>query len=144
MACGRWLVTDGAVLSNSVEMGEISAREAALEVRQGPNGPETLIVTYKARVPLRGETEIVTDSGDVVLCSEAAFRKWQIDDRSSALLLRSAVRSCPNADAILIHDPDDECVAIVSAPPFGDGAYGLYFETEGELQSLRIELAESR
>ena len=144
LSCGRWFVTDGGVLANSDEVGQVTSGDGSVNIERGPDGLESLSRSVGGEPLLSSTTPaIVIVSGCVGVCSESAFKKGGITLRTCGVLLRTAWKACPGADTVLIEDVAEGCVGIIVEPPFGDGAYRLQCQTVGDSHLLRIELAES-
>jgi hypothetical protein len=141
---GPWLVTDGAHLRGSVEIGDVSAPEATLSIVRGPDGLRSVALLYTG-TPVAGHrpTDIVIDSGYIVLCCRDEFVASGVIDRGSLPLLETVRKACGRADAVRVADPHGNCVGILVAPPWGDGAYRLYHEAARGRHSIRIDAEES-
>jgi hypothetical protein len=138
---GPWLVTDGAHLGGSVGIGDVSAPEATLSIDRGPDGLRSVTLLYTG-TPAAGHrpTDIVIDSGYIVLCCRDEFVTSGVIDRGSLPLLGAVRKACGRADAVRVADQDGTSVGIVVAPPWGDGACRLYHEAAQGHQSIRIDV----
>jgi len=154
---GRWVVTDGAyVTKDVVDIGHITTNGGFLDLTQTADGLELLTLRYKTEPPVanRPEKILVIDSGDMVFCCEDAFKRGGItltDHRTSYAFhrtcyafVKAARLGGKRSKIVLVHDDaTQDCVGICASPMWGDGAYRLEFESEGDFQLLRAHLGES-
>lgn len=157
LSLGRWVVTDGAYFTKDfVEIGYIPIHEGFLNLSQTPDGIGLLTLGYRVEKPAakRDDKILVIDSGDMIFCCEDAFKQGGIsltDHRTSYAFHRTcyafvkAARlggKCSNI--VLVHDDATRnCVGICASPMWGNGAYRLEFQSEGDFQLLRAYLGES-
>ncbi len=145
---GEWLVTDGAHLDASVALGFLTRRAGTLRIERDHEGiRQCIVLQYPGeQAPGFSETEIVIDSGYIVLCSRRAFVEAGVTNRTSSSVLRSsctAEKQQGRCGVITISDASGECVGIVARPAFGDGVYALTHSESQGAHILRVELARS-
>lgn len=129
---GKWVITDGLVIDDSnVSLGEVILDEATVQCVLGDDGLSTVILTYSGESSRKGTasesrtSEIVIDSGQLVICNVVAFSGICNSRESSYSFLSHVNREYSRERIVAVLDDESAVVGIVINPPFGDGCYAI-------------------
>lgn len=147
LAAGKWFVTDGGHIDRSDVILIRDFDDCDVEVNISRCDDDLARVRLKFLNIDFGNTrntEIVIDSGYLVLACYEVFIQQQVTGRGAASRIHKLICPAHQSHVVVeLRNTDDACVGLVIVPPFGDGAYALKFETQDGDSTLEIEVLNS-